>query len=55
MGYLLFTSLLILGLFFGIFEIIKFVYIEDLSDENMRFLYFTRGVIVSLSLMVWAA
>ncbi|MGK7371199.1 MAG: two-component system sensor histidine kinase NtrB [Candidatus Halalkalibacterium sp. M3_1C_030] len=55
MGYLLFTSLLILGLFFGIFEIIKFVYIEDLSDENMRFLYFTRGVVVSLSLMVWAA
>lgn len=55
MGYLLFTSLLILGLFFGIFEIIKFVYIEDVSDENMRFLYFTRGVIVSLSLMVWAA
>ncbi len=55
MGYLLFTSLLILGLFFGIFEIIKFVYIEDISDENMRFLYFTRGVIVSLSLMVWAA
>lgn len=55
MGYLLFTSLLILGLFFGIFEIIKFVYIEDISDENMRFLYFTRGVVVSLSLMVWAA
>ena len=55
MGYLLFTSLLILGFFFGVFEIIKFVFIEDVSDENMRFLYFTRGVIVSLSLMVWAA
>jgi len=55
MGYLLFTSLLILGFFFGIFEIIKFVYIEDISDENMRSLYFTRGVIVSLSLMFWAA
>lgn len=55
MGYLLFTSLLILGFFFGVFEIIKFVFIEDISDENMRFLYFTRGVVVSLLLMVWAA
>lgn len=55
MGYLFFTSLLILGLIFGAFEIIDQVFLTDTSQETMRWLYFSRGVIVSLLLMVWAA
>lgn len=54
-GYLLFTSLLILGLFFGAFEIIKVIFFEDTSEQALQILYFSRGVIVSLSLMFWAA
>lgn len=55
LGYLLFTSLLILGLFFGAFEIIKIVFLDDTSPRALRTLYFTRGVTVSLSLAIWAA
>ncbi len=54
-GYLLFTSLLILGLFFGAFEIIRIVFLEDTSDAAIQALYFSRGVIVSLCLVAWAA
>lgn len=55
MGYLLFTSLLILGLFFGIFEIIRIIFLEDTGETSLSVLYFSRGVVVSLSLMIWAA
>lgn len=55
MGYLLFTSLIILGVIFGAFEIIKQTLLSDTSQQTMRWLYFSRGVIVSLLLMVWAA
>lgn len=55
LGYLLFTSLLILGFFFGAFEIIKITLLDDTSPESLQMLYFTRGVIVSLFLVVWAA
>jgi len=55
LGYLLFTSLLILGLFFGAFEIIKIVFWEDASEQTLRVLYFSRGIIVSLSLVAWTA
>src|SRR5699024_647444 len=54
-GYLFFTSLLILGLVFGAFEIIKVTFWDNLSSVNLRILYFSRGVIVSLLLMIWAA
>lgn len=54
-GYLFFTSLLILGFFFGTSEIIKIVFWDDTSDQSLQILYFSRGVIVSLSLMVWSA
>jgi PAS domain S-box-containing protein len=53
LGYLLFTSLLILGLFFGAFEIIKIVFLEDASEQTLQVLYFSRGIIVSLSLVAW--
>jgi PAS domain S-box-containing protein len=55
MGYLLFTSLLILGLVYGSFEIVDQVFLVDTSQQTMQWLYFSRGVIVSLLLMVWAA
>ncbi len=54
-GYLLFTSLLILGLIYGISEIIKLVFLADTSQYALQILYFSRGVIVSLLLMIWAA
>lgn len=54
-GYLFFTSLIILGLGFGVFEIIYRVFLTNTPQETMRWLYFTRGVTVSLVLMFWAA
>lgn len=55
MGYLLYTSLLILGVIYGAFEIVDQVLLTDTPQETMRWLYFSRGVIVSLLLMFWAA
>lgn len=55
MDYLLFTSLLVLGVVFGGSEIIYQVFLTNTSPESLRWLYFSRGVVVSLSLMVWAA
>lgn len=55
MGYLLFTSLIILGIVYGAFEIIDQTILSRTSQQAMRWLYFSRGVFVSLILMVWAA
>lgn len=55
MGYLLFTSLIILAAIYGGFEIIDQVFLTDTSAETMRWLYFSRGVMVALLVMVWAA
>lgn len=54
-GYLVFTSLLILGAVFGAFEIVQATLLEDISLNTLRWLYLTRGVLVSLLLMVWAS
>lgn len=54
-GYLFFSSLLILGLIFGGFEIIYQVFFIDSSQATMRWLHLSRGVTVSLLLMFWAA
>ena len=54
-GYLLFTSLLILGAVFGLFEIVQLTILENPSLKTLRTLFFTRGVLVSLLLMFWAA
>lgn len=54
-GYLLFTSLLILGLFLGISEIVNHTLLTNASPETMRWMYFSRGILVSLVLMFWAA
>lgn len=55
MGYLLFTSLIILVIIYGGFEVLDTVFLSHTSPETMRWLYLTRGVTVSLLLMVWAA
>jgi PAS domain S-box-containing protein len=54
-GYLFFTALIILGVMYGAFEIIDQTLLSDTPQDTMRWLYFSRGVIVSLVLMVWAA
>jgi len=54
-GYLLFSSLLILGLVYGISEIIILVFMTNTSQMALQILYFSRGIIVALLLMVWAA
>lgn len=55
MGYLLFTSLIILGVVYGTFEIVDQTIFSSTDQETMRWLYFSRGILVSLILMVWAA
>ncbi|NGP87052.1 two-component system sensor histidine kinase NtrB [Fodinibius halophilus] len=54
-GYLFFTSLIIIGIGFGAFEIIHQTLLTETSSETMQWLYFSRGVIVALVLMLWAA
>lgn len=55
MGYLLFTSLIILGVVYGATEIIEQTIFSDISEDTMRWLYFSRGAFVSMVLVVWAA
>jgi hypothetical protein len=55
LGYLLFTSLLILGAVFGFFEIVQLTILENPSLSTLRWLYFTRGVLVAFLLVSWAA
>lgn len=54
-GYLLFTSLIVLGIIFGAFEIIDQTLLSDIPTDTMRWLYFSRGVLAALLLMIWAA
>ncbi|MFW6157563.1 MAG: two-component system sensor histidine kinase NtrB [Balneolaceae bacterium] len=55
-GYLFFTSLIILGIVYGGFEILEIIfYGDDTSEQTLRWLFVTRGVVSSLLLMVWAA
>ncbi len=54
-GWLLFTSLLIIGLFFGLFELIQVLFIHQPSTDELRWFYFTRSILLSFVLVVWAA
>lgn len=54
-GYLLFTSLLIIGILFGLFEIIELTAFSQYSAGQLQWLYISRGVLASLLLMIWAA
>lgn len=55
MGYLLFVSFIIVGVVYGGFEIIHEALLTDTPQETIRWLYFSRGVLVSLTLVMWAA
>jgi len=55
LGYLLFTSILIVAVIFGAFELVERTLFRDFSNATMRWLYISRGVISSLLLMAWAA
>ncbi|HKJ34501.1 MAG TPA: PAS domain S-box protein, partial [Balneolales bacterium] len=54
-GYLFFTSLIIVGAVYGVFEILQILFIRNVSLETLRWLYVSRGVGSSLLLMMWAA
>ncbi len=54
-GYLLLTSVLIIGLIYGAFEILEETIFTNSSMETLRWLYISRGVISSILLMIWAA
>ncbi|MCF7805528.1 MAG: PAS domain S-box protein [Candidatus Marinimicrobia bacterium] len=54
-GYLVFTSLLIVAVIFGAFELVERTLFQDFSESTMRWLYISRGVLSSLLLMAWAA
>ncbi len=55
MGYLLFTSLILIGVVFGAFEIIDQTLLTNTPPQIMQWLYFSRGVLAALLLMFWAA
>lgn len=55
LGYLLFTSLLILGLTFGIFEIVDTLFFSHATILEIRWLYLSRGIITSIVLVLWSA
>lgn len=54
-GYLVYTSLILVGLIYGGFEIIQKLFFNNIPVAEMRWLYLSRGVISSFLLMTWAA
>lgn len=55
LGYLVFTSVLILGFVFGGFEIVQEVLLSEVDPQTLRWLHFSRGILVSVFLVIWAA
>lgn len=55
LGYLLFSSLLILGFTFGIFEIIDTLFFSHATMLEIRWLYLSRSIITSIVLVLWSA
>lgn len=53
-GYLLGSSLFIIFLIFGFFEIIQLVLFSDLSENQIRWLNFSRGILTALVILFWA-
>ena len=51
--YLLATSVLIIGLIFGGFEIIRITLLDNYDEEAIRNLHFSRGILTALSLLGW--
>lgn len=54
LGYIVFTSFLILGFVFGGFEIVQEVLLKDVDPQTLRWLHFSRGMLVSFFLVIWA-
>lgn len=53
-GYLLGSSLVIIFLIFGFFEIIQLVLLSDLSQNQIRWLNFSRGILTAFVILFWA-
>lgn len=53
-GYLLGSSLVIIFLIFGFFEIIQLVLFSDISQNQIRWLNFSRGILTALIILLWA-
>jgi PAS domain S-box-containing protein len=52
-SYLLATSILIIGLIFGGFEIIRITLLDNFDEVAIRNLHFSRGILTALSLLGW--
>lgn len=51
--YLLGTSILIIGLVFGAFEIVELTMGDSLDSRAIRTLHFSRGAMTAVSLLIW--
>lgn len=51
--YLFGTSLVIMGLIFGIFEIYESLFVFDVDLETIRALHFSRGASTAFALLAW--
>ncbi len=51
--YLLGTSILIVGLIFGAFEIVELTMGDNLDQGAIRALHFSRGAMTAVSLLIW--
>lgn len=51
--YLLGTSILIVGLVFGAFEIVELTLGDSLDSRAIRTLHFSRGAMTAVSLLIW--
>lgn len=54
-GYLFFSALIIIALVFGLFEIIEIIFFSNVSPQDMRWFYVSRGVLSSFFLFTWTA
>jgi len=53
-GYLLGTSIVIIFLIFGFFEIIELVLYSDLTQNQIKWLHISRGILTALVILFWA-
>lgn len=54
-GYLFFTALVIIGIVFGLFELVEYIFFQNVSLNATRWLYISRGIFSSLLLFIWTA
>jgi PAS domain S-box-containing protein len=52
--YVLFTSLIIIAFMYGLFEIIEDVFLSSIPFERLRWLFFIRGLVTALLVIIWA-